>query len=186
MGTASGRADGLEHTGVQCLDRRLGPAQQEAESRVEPVGRFYRSIDHGRCLSQGRSLTVRQRQGVAENNLAVLGPDLEMPEPDPLIDQGYQLMQGRTLGLGGPQVDGTANLQAVALGAPCEPQFIVLPGPGDGKGQVSVANPIKTAGFRRPERVPRYPEDRAELRIPQPLTLSCSILSGDSVAAVKL
>ena len=75
---------------------------------------------------------------MAEDHLTLIGPDLEMAKPDPLIDQGQELISLGPLVLGGPQINRQAKLQTVGLGAPREPKLIVFPVPGQREGEIGV------------------------------------------------
>jgi hypothetical protein len=58
-----------------------------------------------------------------------------------------QFIGGAAAGLGGAQIERAAQLQAVALGTPGEPQLIVLPVAGQGEGQVAVVRAVERQVF---------------------------------------
>src|SRR5690606_40994689 len=96
---ASVRADGLEQAGVYSLLRLLRTADHEVEGRIVPVRGLDRRVDHRGGLRQRGPLAEGQGQRVAEDDLAVLGPHLEMPHPGALVDQPDQLVRRGPLGL---------------------------------------------------------------------------------------
>jgi hypothetical protein len=111
----------MEHAGRHGVGRRFVAADEEVEGRKEAIRRLHGGIDHRRGLGHARALGLRQGQGVAEHHFAVVGPDLEMAEPDPLIDEVYQFVRRRPPRLVGLEIDRQAELQAIRLGAPREP-----------------------------------------------------------------
>ena len=80
---------------------------------------------------------------MTEDDLAFLRPDLEVAEPDALIDQRQKLMRLNALGLAGLEVEGQAQLQAVGLRPPGEPQLVVLPVAGQGEGEIPVLGAVE-------------------------------------------
>ena len=84
---------------------------------------------------------------MAEDDLAILGPYLEMAHPGPLVDQADQLIGRGTAGPGRLQVQGAAQLKAVALGPPGEPQLVILPVSGKRKGQIAFVGPVERQVF---------------------------------------
>ena len=84
---------------------------------------------------------------MAEDDLAVIGPDLEMAHPGTLVDQADQLIGGGPAGLRRLQVQRTAQLQAVALGAPGEPELVILPVAGQRKGQIALVGAVERQVF---------------------------------------
>ena len=80
---------------------------------------------------------------MAEHHLAVLRPHLEVAEPGALVDQRQQLERLAALALGRAQVERAAQLQAVALRPPGEPEFVILPVAGQGEGQVPVVGAVE-------------------------------------------
>jgi len=92
---------------------------------------------------------VRQSQGVAEDDLALVRPDLEMAQPGALIDHGDQFIGRCAARLGHAKVQRQTQLKAVALGPPGEPQFIVLPVAGQGEGQIALVRAVERQILRR-------------------------------------
>uniref|UniRef100_A0A0N4ZKZ3 ABC transporter ATP-binding protein n=1 Tax=Parastrongyloides trichosuri TaxID=131310 RepID=A0A0N4ZKZ3_PARTI len=127
----------------------LGAAHHEVEGGIITVRRLDRRVDHGRGLGQGRALGVRQGQGVTEDDLALVRPDLEMAQPGALIDHRHQFIGRRAPRLGHPQVQRQAQLKAVPLGPPGEPQLIVLPVAGQGEGQIALVRAVERQVLRR-------------------------------------
>jgi hypothetical protein len=80
---------------------------------------------------------------VAIDDLAVLRPNLEVAEPDARRDSPEHFPGGRAQFGRQLQVHRQAQLQAVALGPPGEPQLVVLPVAGQGEGQVAVLGAVE-------------------------------------------
>ncbi|MNR28944.1 hypothetical protein D3C85_1462940 [compost metagenome] len=85
---------------------------------------------------------------MTEDDLALVRPDLEMPQPGALVDHRHQFIGGGAARLHDPQIQGAAQLKAVALGTPGEPQLIVLPVAGQGEGEVAVVRAVERQVLR--------------------------------------
>src|SRR5712671_3930764 len=76
---------GLEHGGVERLARLLARPDHELEGREIALAGVERGSEHCLALPARRVDPAGQHQGVPIHDQAVLGPEVEMPDPHLLV-----------------------------------------------------------------------------------------------------
>src|SRR5258707_830239 len=163
--TASGPSDGAYWAAASCHSCGLtqsstvraaarsaagglsrAPARSAASAASEGCGSTVISSagapPPGRGLRQARLLAGHQRHAVTEDHLAVF-PELEVAEPDARVHLGDEVLGGGALGGGDGEVHREAELQAVALRPPGEPEFVVLPVAGQAEGEIAILGAVE-------------------------------------------
>src|SRR6516165_1497725 len=82
----------FEHRGLHRLARGFASPNHELESRIVALAGVKRAAEHGFALPTGSGDAAGENQRVAKHDYTVLHPDVEVPDPQLLVDQGYQLL----------------------------------------------------------------------------------------------
>ena len=106
-----------------------------------------------------------QQQGVAEHHHAVLRPDVEMADPQLLVDPGDEARGFRPAAIGNLQVEGAGEMQGLALRQPGEGDIVIRPRSGDAdrdfvrrpRGRSSSPSDWRAVRSRRPGAPPAHP-----------------------------
>jgi hypothetical protein len=104
--------------GVERVARLLVAPQHELERRVEPVAFGDRALDRELRHLQAEHALAAEHQPVAVKQHPAVRPDVEVAEPELLVDQREQLPGGLALGFGYADLGQAQQLQHLVLGAP--------------------------------------------------------------------
>src|SRR5215218_8074053 len=81
----------FEQDRVESLAGGLTGPDHELERLEISLAGFDRDPQHGFALSVGRISSARQQQGMAEHHHVFRAPQVEMPDPELLVDGGDEL-----------------------------------------------------------------------------------------------
>ena len=144
MSTGSGLALGLDQGGGdRFLGGLVGP-EDELEDGVEALAFLDRGLDQGLRLlqAQGRSLVALEQSGVTEQDQARGRPELEMAEPELLVDQADRLVGRLALVGRDPDVGKRKELKNMIFVAPDRAQLILGPAALKGRDDFVLAGAL--------------------------------------------
>src|SRR5207302_1897678 len=113
------------------LPRRLARPDDELESREIALGGVERGCKNRFALPPGRRDAARQYQSMAEHDDAVLSPDIEVSDPQLLVDQCDQFLHLRQPRLRHLHVKSTSKVQRFNVVHPRERHLVIGPSAGD-------------------------------------------------------
>src|SRR5277367_335104 len=129
--TPSRVAVGLEH---RELERFLGAAagpEDELESLIMFLARRERRVDDRAALQIAGLRAAGKAMGVAEHDDVLLAPEIEMAEPQLLVDHLNQCADLGALARRNFQIERTADVKRLHVRQPGERDFVLRPDPGD-------------------------------------------------------
>src|SRR3954463_669554 len=124
-----GFALGLDQSRGDRLLRSLARPQHELEDRVEALAFLDRRLDQGLGMAEGEgaAIVAFQEGGVAEEDEAAVRPELEMAEPELLVDQPDRFVDRGALVAGDADVGKRQELEDIVLVAPDRAQLVLRP-----------------------------------------------------------
>src|SRR3954469_23155780 len=127
--SASGLALSLDQGRRDRLLRSLAGPEDELEDRVEALAFLDRRLDQGLGVAEGEgaALVAFEQGRVAEEDEAAVRPQLEMAEPELLVDQPDRLVDRGALVAGDADVGQRQELEDVVLVAPDRAQLVLRP-----------------------------------------------------------
>src|SRR5579871_6339560 len=136
---------GVEHRGRHGFGRRLAGPHHELERRKIALAGGERFRQHALTLRRGGGHAARQHKRLTVHDHASVGPEIEMADPELLVDRGDQplhlvLAGGRNL-----HVEGAGQVQRLDLRHPGEGELIVGPFAFGDDGDL-----VLTGAFERP------------------------------------
>src|SRR5439155_1084252 len=125
----SGLALGLDEGRRNSLLRGLAGPKDELEDGVEALAFLDGGLDQrlGMGQRQRAALLRLEQSGVAEEDEAAIRPQLEMAEPELLVDEPDRLVDGGALVGGHADVGQRQELEDVVVVAPDRTQLILRP-----------------------------------------------------------
>src|SRR5215468_1100502 len=139
----SGLADRLENGGGQRLGRALAGPHHVLEGGIEALAFADRHLDEVIELLGREPRRAAQGDGMAEHRQAFLGPQIEVPQPHLLVDQGQQDVNVVLALARDAHVVGTGEMQRLDVLAPAEEHAVVAPTAGDLDGDLPVGRAIE-------------------------------------------
>src|ERR1043166_4267219 len=126
-GTTLRLARGLEHRGVERLARVFAGPDHELKGLEIALAGLERCIEQRLALPAGALAPPRERHRRAEHDDAVVGPHVEMADPELLVDQPDQRHHLGPARLGNLEVEGAGEMQRLDVVHPGEGDLIVGP-----------------------------------------------------------
>src|ERR1700693_727619 len=146
---ASSLACGLEHGGIEGLAGSLAGPDHELEGREIALAAIERGPQQSFALPARGFHAARQDQRVPVHHDAVLGPQIEMPDPHLLVDQRDQLLHHRATALRHLELERAGQMQGLDVVHPGEGDLIVGPFPAHQDGDLVLAGALERPVVRR-------------------------------------
>src|SRR5437588_9974993 len=139
----SGLAGGVEHGGIHGFARgRAGP-DHELECLEVALTGVERRVEQRLALFARGFDAARQHQRIAEHHQTLARPQVEMADPQLLIDMRQQLPDLGLASVRHLQIERTGKMQCLELVHPCEGYVVVAPASPDGDRDLVVGGSIE-------------------------------------------
>src|SRR6266851_4385328 len=139
----------LEHRGVERLARGLAGPDHELEGREVALAGVERGSEQRLALPARGFDAAGQHQRVAVHDQAVLDPEIEMPDPQLLIDHRNELLHLAAAALRDLELEGAGEMQRLDVEHPGVGDLIVGPFAGHQDGDLVVAGALERPAIAR-------------------------------------
>src|SRR3990170_6873369 len=117
----------LEHRGGERIFRRLARPQYELEGLIIALAGLKGSLKKRLALAD-MGVGACEQKSVAVEQEAVFLPQVEMAEPELLVDQRHQPVDLGEPPLRHPEIEGASQMQRLQIVPPAQRDMIVAPG----------------------------------------------------------
>jgi hypothetical protein len=137
------RPQRIENGGGHGFVGGLAAPDHQLKGRIEALAFDQRQLDQIFDLLGADAGHAAQQQGMAEHDRLFFGGDVEMPDPQPLVDAGEKIVDhgpdlGRNLG-----IEAAAELQCARLFLPDEEQAVIGPASADLDQYLVIRGPLE-------------------------------------------